>query len=111
MKTKYDNHHFRMYRALVSENSDKSFTFSPLSAASSLALLFLGTRSSTSWQINELLKVPSLKKSIANHFSNSQLDEMISFNPHLLYKNITDTLLSNKDTATCASTKHVLLSR
>ena len=41
----------------------------------------------------------------------TQLDEMISFNPHLLYKNITDTLLSDKDTATCASTKHVLLSR
>lgn len=86
---------FRMYRALVEENSEESFSFSPLSASSSLSLLFLGARSSTSWQINELLK----------------LDEMIAFNPHLLYKNITDTLLNDKRAATCASTKHVLVSK
>jgi len=86
---------FRMYRALLEENSEESFTFSPLSASSSLALIFLGARSSTSWQINELLK----------------LDEMIAFNPHLLYKNITDTLLTDKRAATCASTKHVLVSK
>lgn len=84
-----------MYRALLTNQSDTSFTFSPISASSSLSLLFLGARSSTSWQINELLK----------------LDEMISFNPHLLYKNITNSLLSDTKAATCASTKHVLVSQ
>jgi serine protease inhibitor len=46
-----------------------------------------------------------------SHNSFLQLDEMISFNPHLLYKNITDTLLKDKEAATCAATKHVLVSR
>jgi hypothetical protein len=37
-------------------------------------------RSATSWQINELLG----------------LDEMITFNPHLLYKNVTGMQSSEK---------------
>ena len=67
-----------MYRSLLTSptHSKSNLVFSPLSASSSLAMLFLGARGSTSWQINELLR----------------LDEMISFNPHLLYKNVTESL-------------------
>ena len=102
---------FKMYRALLAENSHESFTFSPISASSSLSLLFLGARSSTSWQINELLKVTELAISICLKICHSKLDEMISFNPHLLYKNITDTLVSGTKAAISVSTKHILVSK
>jgi hypothetical protein len=80
---------FRMYRALLaSGHGDGNLVYSPLSTSTSLAMIFLGARGSTSWQINEILK----------------FDEMISFNPHLLYKNITDLIANeeNKWTAACA---------
>ena len=87
---------FKMYRKLLQEHSEENFVFSPVSATSSLAMLFFGARGSTYRQINELLK----------------MDEMISFNPHLIYKNIiTDTLTSNNRQFTGASTKHLLVSK
>ena len=43
-------------------------------------IVFLGARGVTSWEINELLR----------------LDEMISFNPHLMYKSVTDDLETNE---------------
>ena len=86
---------FRMYRKLLKSHSNENFVFSPISATSSLAMIFLGARGSTSWQINELLK----------------MDEMISFNPHLLYNNTLDNLISNNNQVTCASTKHILVSK
>ncbi len=39
-------------------------------------MVFLGARGSTSWQMNELLR----------------LDEMITFNPHLMFKEVQDDL-------------------
>jgi len=80
---------FRMYRDLVSRNPRQNVVFSPISATSSLAMLFLGARGSTSWQLNKLLR----------------LDEMITFNPHLLYKNISDSLAGGTDSAQSGSTK------
>ena len=47
-------------------------------------MMFLGARGTTSWQMNELLR----------------FDEMISFNPHLLFKNVTEAL-SDTETAAC----------
>jgi serine protease inhibitor len=67
---------FKMYRSLLDHHGTENLVFSPLSLSTSLAMMFLGARSSTSWQMNELLR----------------FDEMISFNPHLLYKNVTDAL-------------------
>jgi hypothetical protein len=64
-----------------------NFVFSPLAALTSLSMLFLGARGDTSWQINELLK----------------LDDIVSFNPHLLYKNVTESL-SLEDQAQSAPT-------
>jgi serine protease inhibitor len=59
-------------------------------------MLFFGARGSTYRQINEILK----------------MDEMISFNPHLIYKNIiNDTLTSTEKRFTGASTKHLLVSK
>lgn len=85
----------RMYRELVKEHPDENVVFCPVSAASTLAMIFLGARGSTSWEINELL----------------ELDKMITFNPHLLYKNISDTLTFKSDNYESISSKHILLSK
>lgn len=69
---------FSAYKDLLKLGGHKreNMVFSPLSLTTSLAMVFLGARGSTSWQINEVLK----------------MDEMISFNPHLMYKNVTDAV-------------------
>ena len=81
---------FSIYHDLIKSDKHKAenLIFSPLSTLTSLAMVFLGARGSTSWEINELLR----------------LDEMITFNPHLLYKGITDDLSTdqqNKLTSAC----------
>ena len=85
---------FQIYKKLVESKSNKNMIFSPISAMSSLAMLFLGARSSTSWQINKIMK----------------MDEITSFNPHLLYKDILSIVNRNKKFFTSASTKHLLIS-
>ena len=86
---------FTMYKQSIEdpEHTKENLIFSPLSATTSLALVFLGARGVTSWQINELLR----------------LDEMISFNPHLMYKSITDDLASTEDSFTTACVKELLI--
>ena len=70
-----------MFKATLEdpEHGKSNLIFSPLSATTLLAMVFLGARGVTSWQINELLR----------------LDEMITFNPHLMYRSITDDLVSD----------------
>ena len=77
---------FKLYRSLLEKEkrATENLVFSPFSAATALAMIFLGARGTTSWQMNELLR----------------FDEMISFNPHLLYKNVEEAL-SNTETAAC----------
>ena len=74
---------FEMFKATLEdpEHKEENLVFSSLSATTSLALVFLGARGVTSWEINELLR----------------LDEMISFNPHLMYKSVTDDFETNED--------------
>ena len=74
---------FDMFKATLEDPQHKkeNLVFSSLSATTSLALVFLGARGVTSWEINELLR----------------LDEMISFNPHLMYKSVTDDFETNED--------------
>ena len=73
---------FEMFKATLEdpEHKEENLVFSSLSATTSLALVFLGARGVTSWEINELLR----------------LDEMISFNPHLMYKSVTDDFETNE---------------
>ena len=70
-----------MFKATLEneKHARENLVFSSLSATTSLALVFLGARGVTSWEINELLR----------------LDEMISFNPHLMYKSVTDDFESS----------------
>ncbi len=81
-----------MYKHLVGKDS---LAFSPLSLSATLAMAFLGSRGSTSWQINEVLK----------------LDEMIVFNPHLLYKDISEAIEGDEqdDGTVSASVRQLLV--
>ena len=79
-----------IYKKLLKKDGwgTTNFVFSSLAALTSLSMLFLGARGDTSWQINELLK----------------LDDILSFNPHLLYKNVSDSLIGEdqaKSSSTC----------
>ena len=84
---------FQIYKLLLEkeEYKSKNLIFSPLSSSTMLAMIFLGARGTTSWEMNGLLK----------------LDEMISFNPHLMYKNVTDTLMENQQDFAIACVKQL----
>jgi serine protease inhibitor len=84
-----------MFRRVVKGSvwAASNLVFSPVSAVTSLAMLFLGARGDTSWEINELLK----------------LDDIVSFNPHLLYKNVTESLMQNADLMTSACVKQLFI--
>ena len=83
---------FDLYRKLLEQSQDDNLLFSPLSATSSLSMIFLGARGPTSWQINELL----------------ELDKIVTVNPHLLYKNISDNLSATSDSS---ASKDILVSK
>ena len=85
----------KLYKNLVQNNPEDNIVFCPVAANSALAMIFLGARGSTSWEINELL----------------ELDKMITFNPHLLYKNISDTLSVNSNNYKALSSKNILISK
>ena len=57
-------------------NPGRSVTLSPFGMISTLAMIFLGARGLTSNQMNDILK----------------LDDVVTFNPHLVFQNITDTV-------------------
>ncbi|XP_011498183.1 PREDICTED: uncharacterized protein LOC105362440 [Ceratosolen solmsi marchali] len=57
-------------------SSSRSITLSPFGMISTLAMIFLGARGLTSNQMNDIMK----------------LDDVVTFNPHLVFQNITDTV-------------------
>nr|CAI5839381.1 unnamed protein product [Callosobruchus analis] len=60
-------------------SSARSVFVSPFGATSLLAMVFLGARGSTSGEMNEILK----------------LDDMVTFNPHLIFKNVSESIKAN----------------
>ena len=85
---------FEIYKKLSVKKRNENMIFSPFSALSSLAMLFLGARSSTSWQINEIMK----------------MDEITSFNPHILYKDVLSIIGENNNLLNKPFEQHLLLS-
>ncbi|CAG9825292.1 unnamed protein product [Phaedon cochleariae] len=57
-------------------SSARSIFVSPFGAISLLAMIFLGARGSTSGEMDEILK----------------LDDMVTFNPHLIFKNVSESI-------------------
>lgn len=74
---------FTFWKSLTSEgiSSARSLVISPFALTSMLAMIFLGARGSTSGEMNEMLR----------------LDDMVTFNPHLVFRNITDSVENTKD--------------
>ncbi|XP_055919107.1 mucin-2 [Eupeodes corollae] len=69
---------FTYWRSITSEkiSSARSLVISPFALTSMLSMVFLGARGSTSGEMNEVLK----------------LDDMVTFNPHLVFKNVTESV-------------------
>lgn len=74
---------FTFWKSLTSEgiSSARSLVISPFALTSMLAMIFLGARGSTSGEMNEMLR----------------LDDMVTFNPHVIFRNITDSVENTKD--------------
>ncbi|XP_017059178.1 LOW QUALITY PROTEIN: mucin-5AC [Drosophila ficusphila] len=90
---------FSYWRAITSEkiSSARSLVISPFALTSMLSMVFLGARGSTSGEMNEILK----------------LDDMVTFNPHLIFKNITTSVeqASDSDIATAAFVREIFSDR
>ena len=65
----------------------RSVIVSPFAATSLLAMVFLGARGATSGEMNEILK----------------LDDMVTFNPHLIFKNVSESIEANPDSGVAIS--------
>lgn len=74
---------FRMWTALTGKGqiSSRSLVMSPFAVTSLLAMVFLGARGPTSGQMNDVLR----------------LDDMITFNPHQVLQNVTESVINSKN--------------
>uniref|UniRef100_A0A1A9WQU9 Serpin domain-containing protein n=1 Tax=Glossina brevipalpis TaxID=37001 RepID=A0A1A9WQU9_9MUSC len=74
---------FSYWKSITSEkiSSARSLVISPFALTSMLSMIFLGARGGTSGEMNDVLK----------------LDDMITFNPHLIFKNITESVEKSTD--------------
>lgn len=74
---------FNFWTALNNDgiSSARSLTLSPFALTTMLAMLFLGARGRTSGEINDML----------------HLDDIVTFNPHAMLRNISDSVDENKD--------------
>lgn len=68
-------------------SSARSVFTSPFAATSLLAMVFLGARGATSGEMNEILK----------------LDDMVTFNPHLIFRNVTESIEVSKEAGVATS--------
>uniref|UniRef100_A0A1I8PDH6 Serpin domain-containing protein n=1 Tax=Stomoxys calcitrans TaxID=35570 RepID=A0A1I8PDH6_STOCA len=90
---------FSYWKSITSEkiSAARSLVLSPFALTSMLSMVFLGARGSTSGEMNDILK----------------LDDMVTFNPHLVFKNITDSVerAMDSDIATTAFVREVFSDR
>jgi len=81
---------FRLWASITAKGltTTRSVIMSPFAVTSLLAMVFLGARGPTSGQMNDVLR----------------LDDMVTFNPHQVFKNVTDslTLFRNQGIATAS---------
>nr|XP_022904999.1 uncharacterized protein LOC111417060 [Onthophagus taurus] len=68
-------------------SSARSIFVSPFAATSLLAMVFLGARGATSGEMNDILK----------------LDDMVTFNPHLIFKNVSESIEAGKGSGVAVS--------
>lgn len=80
---------FAFWRALNSEgvSSARSLILSPFALNSMLSMVFLGARGASSGEMNEMLR----------------LDDMVTFNPHLIFHNISESAENTKESQVATS--------
>lgn len=82
---------FRYWNAVSSSDNGidpkRSLAVSPFAVTSILAMTFLGARGATSGEMNEILK----------------LDDMVTFNPHIVFKNVTESIEVSKKSGVATS--------
>jgi Serpin (serine protease inhibitor) len=77
----------RLYKHTTSElDTKRSIAISPFGATSLIGMVFIGSRGQTSAQINDFLP----------------FDDMITFNPHLVMRNITDSVIMSPELRSAA---------
>lgn len=90
---------FDFWRVLNNDgiSSARSLVLSPFALTSMMAMLFLGVRGRTSSEINDLL----------------HLDDIVTFNPHAIFRNITESVDSKYDSnvLTSAFVREILSDR
>lgn len=86
---------FNFWKSLTSDgngiSTSRSVIAAPYALISQLAMVFLGARGLTSFEMNELLK----------------LDDMVTFNPHVVFKNITDSVEQSRHSSSVATAAFV----
>ncbi|XP_060523811.1 mucin-2 [Cylas formicarius] len=79
---------FGFWKTLANDlNASRSIFVSPFAATSMLAMVFLGARGATSGEMNEILK----------------LDDMVTFNPHLIFKEVSESINNEQDSGIATS--------
>jgi hypothetical protein len=90
---------FRLWTSVTTKGltMPRSVVISPFAITSLLAMVFLGARGPTSYQMNDVLR----------------LDDMVTFNPHQVFRNVTEsiTLSKNKGIATAAFVRQLYSDR
>lgn len=81
---------FKFWTSIVADgvSQSRSVIISPFALSSMLSMLFLGARGSTSNEMNDLLK----------------LDDMITFNPHVVFRNISESIEQSKNSGLSTAT-------
>lgn len=80
---------FKYWQAVTNKgiSTSRGLVISPFAVTSLLAMMFMGARGATSEEMNEILK----------------LDDMVTFNPHLVFKNVTESIEVNKRSGVATS--------
>ncbi|XP_068211663.1 uncharacterized protein [Palaemon carinicauda] len=86
---------FKVYKQAAKEYKRKNFVMSPISLISTLNILLLGARGSTSAALSDLLLI----------------DQFYTFNPHLILKNVTESVLEMADVHDVAFFKQFLVEK
>jgi hypothetical protein len=81
---------FKFWKSVITDgvSQSRSVVVSPFALSSILSMIFLGARGSTSNEMNDLLR----------------LDDMITFNPHVVFRNITESIEQMRNSGVASAT-------
>lgn len=84
---------FSFWKSITADgiSQARSVVISPFALSSTLSMIFLGARGQTSGEMNDLLR----------------LDDMVTFNPHVIFRNITESVEQSRKTSGIAAAAFV----